>query len=79
MSMPRTYAVPSLGMSMPVTIETGGGLTGAVAADQSVEGSGGDVEVDAVDGDLLAECLGEAADFDGGAGASGRCGLRGDG
>ncbi len=36
----------------------GGGLTGAVV-DQSVEGSGGDVEVDAVDGDLLTECLGE--------------------
>ena len=43
----------------------GGGFTGTVAADQSVEGSGGDVEVDTVDGDLLAECLGEAADFNG--------------
>ena len=57
----------------------GGGFTGAVAADQPVEGSGGNVQVDAVDGDLLTERLGEAADFDGGAGASGRCGLRGDG
>ena len=57
----------------------GGGFTGAVAADQSVEGSGGDVEVDAVDGDLLTECLGEAADFDGGASASYRYSLRGDG
>ena len=58
----------------------GGGFTGTVAADQSVEGSGGDVEVDAVDGDLLTECLGEAADFDCGASASRRrCGLRGDG
>ena len=57
----------------------GGGFTGAVAADQSVEGSGGDVEVDAVDGDLLTECLGEAADFDGGTSASCRYSLRGDG
>ena len=57
----------------------GGGFTGTVAADQSVEGSGGDVEVDTVDGDLLAECLGEAADFNGGASTSRRYSLRGDG
>ncbi len=47
-----------------------GGLAGAVRADDPVEGTGRNVQADAVDGDLVAEALGEPAQGQGGNGVA---------
>ena len=58
-SNPATVAVPDDGSSSVVSMRTVVLLPGAVRAEEAVDLAGGDVEIDAVDGDGVAESTGE--------------------
>ena len=63
-SYPAMVAVPESGLSECGQDAHGRGLAGPVRAEQTEHGSGGDPQVDAVQGPHLAVRLGQAADVD---------------